>query len=251
MAIQPDLVGTVTLTSGSPNFTVAGINLQTGAVQAGDTILLPLKGLVLTIATVTGASTGTLTDDCPAAAAGSGQVCRVRYQADLSRVSAATRVLMEMLANGNLSSIAGLTSAANKLPYYTGSGTAALTGLSAFARTLLDDENDTAARATLGADNAANLTTGTVPDGRLPARMSTNTAAATISDCNDITEAGRYWAPVGTLNAPASADHMYVEAFVQNGSVAQKQVGYSAIDNRMWQRVSWYGGWSAWEVVVA
>lgn len=61
----------------------------------------------------------------------------------------------------DLTAIAALVSAADKVPYATGAGTWALATQTSFARTLLDDTDAATARGTLGLGGAATLAVGT------------------------------------------------------------------------------------------
>lgn len=78
-----------------------------------------------------------------------------RQIGNVADAAAARTLISAQLAHANLTGLSGVSGSANNLPYFIGSGAMAVTTFTGFARTLLDDADAVAMRATLGVDSAA------------------------------------------------------------------------------------------------
>lgn len=133
--------------SGLANYTTARANLGLAIgtnVQAFNANLTAMSGLSLVADRLIYASgTGALSLTTFSAFA--------RTLVDDADAAAARITLGAQASHASLTAFVGLTGAANKLPYFTGASTMGVADLSSFARTLIDDVDADAARATLDA----------------------------------------------------------------------------------------------------
>lgn len=115
--------------------------------------------------------------------------------------------------NANLQALAGLTGAADRLPYFTGVGALSLATLTSFARSLLDDANAGAARSTLGIGNVDNTS-----DANKPVSTATQNALDLKAPLASPTFTGAPKAPTAAVgdNSTSIATTAFVQAAIAN-----------------------------------
>ncbi|OWJ69815.1 hypothetical protein CDV50_15960 [Haematobacter massiliensis] len=125
--------GTVSVAAGGTTVTGAGTGWA-GAIRAGD--VLWIAGITCRIASVNSATSLTLARPWPGPAA-SGAAYEVWLTPDDVLYGEATRQLIDMLDEGALSALSGVSMAVDRVPYFDGPGTAATATLTAAARAIL------------------------------------------------------------------------------------------------------------------
>lgn len=228
MALLSDYTaGTVTVSAGGTAVTGVGTAWDAAGFQEGDWFIAP--GWSAIIASVNSNTSLTLYPSGVRGAALAGSPYRLRYMSDGSRVSAQARQLINALgSSGNLQALGGLSAVANQLPYFTGAGTMAVTPLTAFARTLLDDANAAAAASTLG--------------------LSAVTANTTVvANANAITASGFYFLASPFSNGPTSTFHLIEH--IQSAATTAQQTAHNYVAGTTYFRYQSSGTWSPWRAL--
>jgi hypothetical protein len=120
--------------------------------------------------------------------------------------------------HANLGAISGLTTSANQMSYWTGAGTAAITPLSAFMRTVLDDADAATARTTLGAISLADANATALPFTPTASIAATTVAGAITETYNESQR----------LNATLTSLGNYTAGAVVSGTTAYCSDGGSS-----------------------
>ncbi|MBZ9600769.1 hypothetical protein [Phyllobacterium chamaecytisi] len=218
MAIKPDYqAGTVSLTAGATALVGAGgANWLAADIQPGDTF--KVQNLDAVVASVTDAThivlaepwTGTTLAAAP---------YRLRYQPDGSRLSAATRALIDLLGNGNLQAFAALAGELDMIPVFTGAGALVLISKTDLTNGVQTDEKveTIADRAAFdGQAEGFSVLVADVGDGRSAIYFKLSSSLADWSDPAFLTGANGTFQSKGAYSGATS--YVVGDVVLQNGS---------------------------------
>ncbi|RVQ76106.1 pyocin knob domain-containing S74 family peptidase [Sinorhizobium medicae] len=237
MALAPAYYSTGTATVAANGTAVTGQGTSwLNAVQPGD-VFGTHKGLPIRIASVAGNTSLKLAFPWPGGAQ-TAAAYEIMLVPDAGRVMETTRQLLEMLNGGELAAIAALESEADKLPYYTGAGTAGLTDVKAKGRELI-----------ASADIAGLLgTLGPVFGGPAPI-PSSSSLDLLDGDFNALVKPGVFTLAGAFENGPNGAGAVYTGLIAVHRRVYNNFTYQALYINNviMIRSQNTSGNWSAWE----
>lgn len=164
--------------------------------------------------------------------------------------------LSAQLSHANLTALASVTGAVNILPYFTSSSAMTGTSLTAFGRSLIDDADATAGRATLGLGTAATqtITTSTIDNtagritkvGDFGENGGDPVSQANTVDANTLTVSGTYVFPAGGINLPTVSAYYLKHVSYPTAGYA-KQFAWNITTNTAFSRTQASSTWTGWE----